>query len=93
MALLLRSHLNTLDSLNQMRLLDGLLLPAGSQDGAFIHDVFQIRAGRKRCAFGNVFQIHIIRQGLALGMNFQYRHAAVNVRIMHGNLAVEPAWP
>ena len=74
-----------------MGLGDFTLLFPGRLDGAFVHDVFQIRAGGVGSALGDVFQVHVSGQGLALGMHLQDGHAAVHVGIIHGHLPVKPS--
>ena len=70
-AALLRAHLHAGDCLHQRLLIDGLQAPARRQNRGFVHDVFQLRAGGEGHALGDILQIHIIREGLALGVHLR----------------------
>ena len=92
-AALFGAHLDALHSLDQMGLgNDGALFPGGL-DGALVHNVFQVRAGGVGGALGDVVQVHVLRQGLALGMYLQNGDAPVDIGIIHRHLPVKPPGP
>ena len=66
-----RSHHNALDGFFQFRLADGLLVAAGSQDGGFVDQVFQVSAHKTGCAARHGSQVHGRIKRLALDMDFQ----------------------
>ena len=90
-ALLFRTHLNPCNRVDQQLLVDFLLAGAGSQNGRFIHHVFQISACGIRHPFGYVVQIHIFCQRLSFAVNLQNGNTSVLVRIVHSHLPIEPA--
>ena len=92
-ALLLRAHLYPCDRVDQQLLVDLLLPGARSQDGRFIHHIFEVRARRVRHPLGDVVQVDVIRQRLSLAVYLQDRNAPVLVRIIDGHLAVKTAGP
>ena len=90
-ALLFRAHLHPGDGVDQQLLVDLLFPCAGCQNGCLVHDVFQIRAGGIGHPLGDVVQVHMLVQGLALAVYLQDGYPAVLVRIVHRHLPVKPA--
>ena len=66
------------------------VLPGGQQ-GRLVEEVLQVRAGEARGAPGDVRQVHILGQGLVLGVDLQDLLPAPDVRQAHVDLPVEAA--
>ena len=79
------------DGLLQVGHGDGLLVPASGQQGRLVQQVFQVCAGKAGGALGQLLQVHILRQGLVLGVDGQDLLAALDIRQAHIHLAVEPS--
>ena len=90
-AALLRTHLHAGNRLHQRLLIDGLQASARRQNRGFIHDVFQLRAGGEGHALGDILQIHIIREGLALGVHLQDGNTPRHIGVIDENRAVKAA--
>ena len=72
---------------------DELLIFPGGQQGSLVDEVLQVRAGETRSAPGQLAQVHILRQGLALGVDLQDLLPAPDVGQAHVHLPVEPTGP
>ena len=70
---------------------DNLFIRTSRQQGRFIQKIAQVGTGKPRSFLGNGLQIHILAQGLTLGMNIQYSHAPAQIRTIHRNLTVKTA--
>ena len=68
-----------------------LLLEAGRKYGSLVEHVFKISAGHAAGALCQHPQIHVLGEGLALGVNLEYGLPSLNVGIAHGYLPVKPA--
>ena len=68
-ALLFRAHHRPGDGLLQLQHGDLLFLIAGRQDGRLVQYVLQIRPGKAAGPLGQHRQGHVLRQGLALGVD------------------------
>ena len=60
-------------------------------NGCFIHQILKICTCKTCCCTGNLIQIHIIPQRLALGMHFKDFTTSLNIRTANANLTVETA--
>ena len=70
---------------------DGLEALAGGQERRLVEQVLQIRAGKAGSGFRNGRQVHVRGNRLASGVYLQDFFSALDVRVAHHNLAVEPA--
>ncbi|GBD11953.1 hypothetical protein HRbin23_01636 [bacterium HR23] len=63
---------------------DGLLVPAGGQDGCLVHQVGQVRSAEAGRLSGEEVQRHIALQGFALGVHLQDGQAPLHIgQIQH----------
>ena len=70
---------------------DGLAVLAGRQQRRLVGEVFEIRTGKAAGGTGDDRQIHIGADGLVAGMDAQDGLAALDVRIIDGDMTVKAA--
>ena len=85
------SHYNTLNSLFQFGLPNGLLIAARCQNSAFIDQVLQIRADEARRTARQRREVNSRIQWLALHMNFKDRFASFDIRAVKSHASVKAA--
>ena len=89
--LALRAGDDALHRLRHLLLRDDLLAAPRRQKRALVHEVGQIGTREARRELGHLRQIHIAAERLVLGMHLQDLLAALHVRRVHHDLAVEAA--
>ena len=89
-AVLLRPGDDLDDGLVDGILGDELLAAAACKQRRLVQQVLQIRAGEAGGGTGYAGQVHVLRQGLALGVDGQDVPAALDVGQAHEHLTVEP---
>mmetsp|Transcript_77837 Transcript_77837/g.171881 ORF Transcript_77837/g.171881 Transcript_77837/m.171881 type:complete len:340 (-) Transcript_77837:215-1234(-) len=68
---------------------DGLLVPARRQNGAFVHQIFQIGAAEAGGALGDVRQGNALRQLLVLHVHLQDLFPSLDIRQRNCDAAIE----
>ena len=89
----LRPRDDAVDGLVELWHRDLLLAAAGGQDRGLVDEVREVGAGEAGRLLGDHFQVHSRVQWLALRVHFQDRLAALDVRPVEHDLAVEAAGP
>ena len=87
----LRAHGNAVDGLVQGAVVDDLVAGAGRQQRRLVQHIGEVRTGHADGAAGHGLEVHVVGQRLALGMHGQDVQAALEVRDLHRDLAVEAA--
>ena len=91
LALFLRPHLHLADGLLNLVRGDEALAVGHGHERRLVEQVFEIRAGEARGASCDGVEVHVIGQGLALGVDAQYGLAAADVRQTDIDTPVEAA--
>ena len=90
-ALLFKPHGHAVDGSLDLGEAYLLLVLAGGEQGGLVHYVGQVRARGAGGHYGDSMQVHVLIQGLALGMDFKYLLAALDVGVVDHYLPVEAA--
>ena len=88
-ALALRAGNDALDRFFKLGLADDFLVAAGSQDGAFIDQVFQVSADKTGRRAGQNAQVNLGSQRFALDMHLQDGFASAHIRPVENHAAVK----
>ena len=90
-ALLLGTHLDLEDSLVDILHVDEAVLAAHSQQCRLVHEVFEVRARKARCALGDGVEVHVLGELLVAGVDLQNGLAPADVGQADVYLTVEAA--
>ena len=88
-ALALRAGHDALQRLAELRRADGLLVAARGQDGGLVDEVGEVRAGEAGRLLGHGLEIDLLVERLALDVHLEDLEAALHVRPVEDDLAVE----